>query len=517
MKIDKKTLMPIIVLVSICVIVAALLGAVNMLTAPKIAEDALKAEQAALFDVLPEEKDGFELINNIEGLPKTVKAVYKSESGVGFVVSLATTSQYSSGDLAFVMGVDNDGKIAGIKINSYLESKDFGKETYPASFAGKTLSDYNSVGAVSGVTYSSDAFKSAIGDGFVAIALANGEKVEKPESAPETSVPEQKPEAELPKTDSEILALFEEMAASKLTLKDINSGADDTVKRLYTDEGGKGYFAYIVTSTQWVPVETEGAIYIDNNGDIKDIRLLTWTVGHGVDYTKAFVESFKNKDNWHSESIALVSEATGTSVNFKNAVFAAVKAVTDVMPRTEEKILSLAGELVQNEKGFEKISLPDGADSVVKAIYKETSGKGYVAYLVTSTQWVARETETLVYVDRFGKISDIKVLTWTVGHGIDYTEDFTGAFIGMSKADFDGGVDITVEENKKYKYGIELVSGATGTAEHLADAVKEAFEVMPEPSVPVWRIVGIASALLLITAFIGIMIFTRKRRAPYEK
>ena len=106
------------------------------------------------------------------------------------------------------------------------------------------------------------------------------------------------------------------------------------------------------------------------------------------------------------------------------------------MPRTEEKILSLAGELVQNEKGFEKISLPDGADSVVKAIYKETSGKGYVAYLVTSTQWVARETETLVYVDRFGKISDIKVLTWTVGHGIDYTEDFTGAFIGMSKADF---------------------------------------------------------------------------------
>ena len=503
---NKKNLMPIAVLVSICVIVAALLGAVNMLTSSKIAENALKKEQAALFEVLPAEEEGFEKLDGLENLPSTVTAVYKAKGGTGFVISLATSTSYSSGDMLIVVGIGSDGNISGIKLNSYNESKDFGKQTYPENYVGKNIGDYNSVALVSGVTFSSTAFKSAIGDAFVAVGVATGETVEKPkDEAPETSVPgeEEEPEEKLPKTDEQIKALFEEMAGASLTLTDMTPAGKGTVKRLYKDEGGKGYFAYVVTSTQWVPVESEGAVYINADGDIADIRLLTWTVGHGVNYTEEYVSSFLNKDIWHEDGIVLVSEATGTSNNFKNAVFSALKTVTDAMPRTEKKILELAGELIQNEKGFEKVTLDESVSPTVKAVYKETSGKGYIAYLVTSTQWVARESETLVFFDSFGRIKDIEILTWTVGHGVDYDEAFVSSFIGA--------------ESKEDLADVALVSAATGTSEHLRDAVAAAFDAVPAPAFPVWRAVGIAAILVLVAAFVTVFVFNRKRRAPYEK
>ena len=505
---NKKTLMPVIVLVSICVIVAALLGAVNMLTAPKILENAQKKEQEALFEVLDTEKDGFDKLEDLSDLPATVLAVYKAKGGSGYVVSLATTSSYSSGDMAIVVGIDESGNITGVKLNSYYESKDFGKETYPQNYVGKNIGDYNNVALVSGVTYSSAAFRSAIGDAFVAVGIAKGEKVEKPE-APEVSAPEDEPEEVLPRTDSEIKALFEELAKASLTLTDMTPETKSAVKRIYKDEGGKGYFAYVLTSTEWVPVETEGVVYINSDGDIENIKLLTWTVGHGVDYTEEYISSFFNKDIWHGDGITLVSEATRTADNFKQAVLSALKTVTDVMPRTEKKILELAGELVQNEKGFTKLTLPEGTSDTVKAVYEETSGKGYIAYLQTSTQWVARETETLVFIDSFGKIKDIRVLTWTVGHGIDYTEDFVNSFIGKTKED--------IGRTKEELHGIELVTGATGTSEHLCYSIADAFDAVPSPKAPVLRIVAIVLTLVLVSSFVFLVIFNRKRRAPYEK
>ena len=502
MRLDKKTLMPIIVLVSICVAVAALLGAVNMLTAPKIEENALKAEQEALFEVMTAEKDGFEEQKDLEGLPSTVKAVYKAKGGSGYVVSLATTSSYSSGDMTFVMGVDNDGKIVGIKLNSYFESKDFGKQTYPEKFVGKELSDYNGVAAVSGVTYSSNAFKSAIGDAFVAVGIAKGETVEKPSDAPEASVPEEEPEEVLPRTESQITDLFAGMVNRPLALQNITPEGKSAVKRIYKELGsGKGYFAYVLTSTEWVPVETEGIVYINENGDVENIKLLTWTVGHNVDFTEEYINSFNGKDLWHEDGVVLVSEATRTAENFRNAIFEAVKIATDDMPRTETKILELAGELIQNEKGFEKIEVSKNAPDTVKAIYRETSGKGYIAYLVTSTKWVPRETETLVFIDSFGEIKNIKILTWTVGHGVDYTKDFVDDFIGKTAEDISD---------------VEIVTAATGTSDHLIDAVKAALAEVT-PAVPGWRIAAIIILIALIGAFVTLLVFNRKRRAPYEK
>ena len=87
---------------------------------------------------------------------------------------LATTSAYSNGDMGITVGFDSAGKIAGVALTSYMESKDIGQQTYPAKFVGLDRSGAANVDTVTGVTYSSKAFKKAIQDAFTAVELAKG-------------------------------------------------------------------------------------------------------------------------------------------------------------------------------------------------------------------------------------------------------------------------------------------------------------------------------------------------------
>ena len=73
----KKNIMPVVVLTVICVIVAALLGGVNELTKGKIAENALKKEQASLIEVLPG-ASSFEEIKITADIPERFKMIYEN-------------------------------------------------------------------------------------------------------------------------------------------------------------------------------------------------------------------------------------------------------------------------------------------------------------------------------------------------------------------------------------------------------------------------------------------------------
>lgn len=162
----------IIVLFSFCLIIAVILAAVNLFTAPKIEENNKKAQLDAI-DGLIENAD-FEQVTGYENIPKTITGIFRDKNGGGFAITFSTTSQYSSGDMQYAVGITADGKIAGIKEISYMESKSYGK--YPETFIGKQSSDIDSVDAFSGVTYSSEAFRSALRDTFVAFDMCrNGE------------------------------------------------------------------------------------------------------------------------------------------------------------------------------------------------------------------------------------------------------------------------------------------------------------------------------------------------------
>ena len=162
----------VIVLTVICLVVTALLALTNHITSPIIAETRTQRIADSLKSVLPDSGDYKEIEFAEDELPATVKNVYYFDKDGSYAVVLATKSAYSSGDMGITVGIDNAGKIADINITSYMESKDFGKETYPAGFKGMDANAAAGAEVYSGVTYSSKAFKKALADAFEAVELA---------------------------------------------------------------------------------------------------------------------------------------------------------------------------------------------------------------------------------------------------------------------------------------------------------------------------------------------------------
>ncbi|MBQ7661003.1 MAG: FMN-binding protein [Clostridia bacterium] len=160
----------ILVLTLICLIVTALLAFVNLVTAPVIEESNAQKVQNSLRSALPA-ADGFVALDLTGDMPTTVTGVYQAENGSGYAVTLKTKSQYSSDKMGLTVGIGADGKIAGIVLTSYYESKDFGKESYPKTYLDADADTYASVSLVSGVTYSSTAFRNAVGDAFTAYQI----------------------------------------------------------------------------------------------------------------------------------------------------------------------------------------------------------------------------------------------------------------------------------------------------------------------------------------------------------
>ena len=154
----------IVVLTVICLVVVTLLAAVNHVTRPIIDKNALYAEQESLRKVLPDAKEFNAL--ELEGAPETVTGLYEEKDGLGYAVTLSTVSGYSQNPMTFTIGITADGRIAGIEITNYSETKDFG--SYPETFIGKDA-ELSGVDVAAGVTYSSEAFKSAVKDAFAAV------------------------------------------------------------------------------------------------------------------------------------------------------------------------------------------------------------------------------------------------------------------------------------------------------------------------------------------------------------
>ena len=102
----------IVVLGSICLVVAILLSVVNHITAPIIEEAAGAAASESLKVVLPD-ATGFEEVELPEGTAETVTGIHKDQGGSGYAVTLVTSSSYSQSPMTFTVGFGTDGKIGG--------------------------------------------------------------------------------------------------------------------------------------------------------------------------------------------------------------------------------------------------------------------------------------------------------------------------------------------------------------------------------------------------------------------
>lgn len=174
---SKKTLemlKPAIVLTVICMAAAIILAAVNLFAAPVIEQREKEKQLATLSVVLPDAKD-FEQLKT-DGAPATVTAVYKETTGQGYALLCTAESGYHT--LTFSLGIDEDGKIAGLEMTSvFYSAGDSGKEgaikDLIDSYIGQ--SDTENGVTLSGVaSKSSAAMKGAIADAFAYVEALKG-------------------------------------------------------------------------------------------------------------------------------------------------------------------------------------------------------------------------------------------------------------------------------------------------------------------------------------------------------
>lgn len=164
----------ILALVLICLISTGILAVVNYFTSPVIEANEKETEQKALREVMPQ-SEGFESI--AVSLPDTssVKAVYRSASGHGYVFRMVVTGYQPN--LTVLCGIAADGTITGVQTLSCNETAGYGLQATEAWFTDqykgkdKNLQD---VKPISGATITTKAYRRAIDDAFAAFAILAG-------------------------------------------------------------------------------------------------------------------------------------------------------------------------------------------------------------------------------------------------------------------------------------------------------------------------------------------------------
>ncbi len=164
----------IIVLTAICAVVALLLSATNLLTAPIIEKNESAAANEALLVVMPEGEEFTLMDISSYTLPETVTEVYAESKG-GYVVKL-TTAGYSTG-MVIMCGVDASGTVTGATCLGSGETLGYEK-TYGEKTVGKTLNDIDTVDTVASATKTTLGYRNAVKDALNAAVILGGGSVD---------------------------------------------------------------------------------------------------------------------------------------------------------------------------------------------------------------------------------------------------------------------------------------------------------------------------------------------------
>lgn len=152
-----------VTLLLITAVVAALLGFVNYLTEEKIAAGQREKAKKAMQEVLPAES--YELLDaSAEG----INAVYRADD-LGYVVDVTVNG--FGGAINMMVGIDAEGRVAGVSIVSHSETASLGanctREDFRSQFSGAegTLAvtkDGGSIEALTGATVTSRAVTNGV-------------------------------------------------------------------------------------------------------------------------------------------------------------------------------------------------------------------------------------------------------------------------------------------------------------------------------------------------------------------
>lgn len=168
-----ESVKPFVVLVCICIVVAALLGFTNGLTAPVIAHNNELAAQKTRMAVLPGAQD-FEAVEcDTESLG--IDSAYKETSGLGYVIT-ASSRGYSS-MVTVTVGIGNDGTVVGLSANVSKEKGTIGSRAGKSDYTGKYVGISGSadgIDTLTGATYSSKAVRKSVNAALSAFESIGG-------------------------------------------------------------------------------------------------------------------------------------------------------------------------------------------------------------------------------------------------------------------------------------------------------------------------------------------------------
>lgn len=189
---DPKYLIKLTVtLLATCVVVAGLLGLVNMVTKDRIAAINWENTQAAMIEVVsdPDSAEFSEALDNTDkmvsdtaaagGKLDSVYQVLMGGENAGYAVKVVAGG--SQGDIEMVVGVDAEGVVTGVSIVSHKETSGIGTKVMDNQngvldqFIGKSLADGTltvgtNVDAISGATVSSRGVTTGVNAALAAVA-----------------------------------------------------------------------------------------------------------------------------------------------------------------------------------------------------------------------------------------------------------------------------------------------------------------------------------------------------------
>ena len=157
----QEMIKPLLVLVVICLVVSALLGFTNSVTAPIVAEnERIKAEETRQ-SVLPGAQSFTEIECDAEALGIT--SAYKEDSGKGYVITAGRKGY--GGEVVVTVGIDASGKIVGLNANVSTETSGVGSKAGLPAYTDKYIGlsgNADGVDKISGATYSSTAVRNGV-------------------------------------------------------------------------------------------------------------------------------------------------------------------------------------------------------------------------------------------------------------------------------------------------------------------------------------------------------------------
>lgn len=182
----KEIVIPALSLFVICIVVTALLGLTNAVTAPKIEELAVETQEAAKKEVLADAASfGEAEQTQMRGTTYTYyKGLAADGSVMGYVVE--TVSKGYGGDISLMVGVGADGTVQGVSILSINETAGLGMNAENPEFLEQFLGKSGTIGvqkngssdteiqALTGATITSEAMADGVNQALLVCEQLGG-------------------------------------------------------------------------------------------------------------------------------------------------------------------------------------------------------------------------------------------------------------------------------------------------------------------------------------------------------